>query len=430
MFRLATRYVATSRRCETPHPRFRSAKPSPSNTLLDLSICRTPSSLSIGPLVLASSLVPAMANTGDAAGAAGVLCETAPMANETTTGVIYYMCWQIWASFVLDSLLDWLDELEMNLSDKEKQELEELEEEPLFFLPFPFGIQSVEQPPYKGSDPEWQMFVKVNKDQKLQKEIRRLLTGAVELANVIRKSAEKNPALLSLLGKDTKVKKFWLDIIYPRAPPPKHYLSGLIIDDEGIFWGDRPVDTLAARQINAAIYPKAVVLTAWTFMNSLFTSTVQDIAEALGLKTTESSDVSWQSVAMDRMKGGFGPGPGPANDQAVKVSDQTDKSASLGLPTGTGSALSNPFLPEFQGDARIQAAIRAAAVTFVKNWRPSPAPPARGCIRVDGVVELQGKRALLAVYVLGWYDPNQKKYVSVESKVKHLLPLNQKPAKG
>lgn len=29
-------------------------------------------------------------------------------------------------------------------------------------------------------------------------------------------------------GKSTKVRKMWLDIIYPPAPPPKHYISGYI----------------------------------------------------------------------------------------------------------------------------------------------------------------------------------------------------------
>lgn len=46
------------------------------------------------------------------------------------------------------------------------------EDEPILFLPFPFTTQEVKQPPYKGSDPEWETFVKVNKDTKLQKDIK------------------------------------------------------------------------------------------------------------------------------------------------------------------------------------------------------------------------------------------------------------------
>lgn len=169
-----------------------------------------------------------------------------------------------------------------------------------------------------------------------------------------------------------------------------------------------------------------MVLTAWTFFNSLLTQAVQDFAGALGLKSAETPEVTWQSMAMDRLKEQRGLGSG--NDQVVKVSGQPDKPPTLSVHTGNNPTIAGIFPGDIQGNARIQAAIRAAAVTFRKNWRPSPAPPARGCIRVDGVVELQGKRAVLAVFVVGWYDPNKKKFVAVDSKVKHLLPLKQRPA--
>jgi hypothetical protein len=49
----------------------------------------------------------------------------------------------------------------------------------------------------------------------------------VGLAELIRRGVERNPAYVQLLGgKEIKLKKFWLDIIYPPAPPPKHYVSG------------------------------------------------------------------------------------------------------------------------------------------------------------------------------------------------------------
>lgn len=49
----------------------------------------------------------------------------------------------------------------------------------------------------------------------------------VALAEMIKKGVEKNPGFVKLLGgKDVKLKKMWLDIIYPPAPPPKHFISG------------------------------------------------------------------------------------------------------------------------------------------------------------------------------------------------------------
>jgi len=85
-----------------------------------------------------------------------------------------YACWQIFATVVFDHLLDWAEHEWDSLSEKEKQEMEGFaeEDEPILFLPFPFTTKGVQQPPYKGSDPEWAMFLAVNKDQQLQKDIK------------------------------------------------------------------------------------------------------------------------------------------------------------------------------------------------------------------------------------------------------------------
>lgn len=132
------------------------------------------------------------------------------------------------------------------MSDKEKKEAEEQTEEgaPLLFLPFPFTTEAVKQPPYKGSDPEWAQFVVVNKDTKLQERIKctqvfvrsslllfwltfLLLMFIVQLADLIRKNIEMNPAYQRFLGsRSISIQKYWLDIIYPSSPPPVHYVSG------------------------------------------------------------------------------------------------------------------------------------------------------------------------------------------------------------
>jgi len=40
------------------------------------------------------------------------------------------------------------------------------------FIPFPGTIKQVQPPPYRGSDPEWQEYVKFSKDPALGKRIR------------------------------------------------------------------------------------------------------------------------------------------------------------------------------------------------------------------------------------------------------------------
>ena len=67
----------------------------------------------------------------------------------------------------------------------------ELEEAEPIFIAFPFTTKQVESLPYRGSDEEWQTFIKVNKDQNLQMRIRsmyllRLVTQALAFANLRR----------------------------------------------------------------------------------------------------------------------------------------------------------------------------------------------------------------------------------------------------
>ena len=97
------------------------------------------------------------------------------------TTFVIYTCWQVFATVVIDPLLDWAESEWESLSEKEKEEVESQaaeEGDHILFLPFPFTTKEVKQPPYKGSDPEWQTFLTVNKDPKLQKEVQcEYLTG-------------------------------------------------------------------------------------------------------------------------------------------------------------------------------------------------------------------------------------------------------------
>ena len=50
---------------------------------------------------------------------------------------------------------------------------EEFEEEPPpLFIPFPGTTKQLKPVPYRGSDPEWQEFVKFSKDKKLAQKVR------------------------------------------------------------------------------------------------------------------------------------------------------------------------------------------------------------------------------------------------------------------
>lgn len=185
---------------------------------------------------------------------------------------------------------------------------------------------------------------------------------------------------------------------------------------------------MAAGHLAKVLYPKAVALTAWAFVSFLVGQTVQEFTRAVGLSDSTPPEPTWQSVALDRFKeqGAFPNAP----KQTVKVVTQSERPPHGSLPAGNGDIIGTLFGGDTQLDPRIQAAIQAASLTFARNWKPTKSPPTRGCIRVDGVVELKGKSACMGVYVLGWYDPKQRKFVGIQTGLKHLLPLKQRPAPG
>lgn len=79
-----------------------------------------------------------------------------------------YVCVSIYSNFVLEPLEQAAQEAIENMP------ADELDEEDLkpFFIPFPGTTKQLPPQPYRGSDPEWQEFIKFSKDQKQAKGVR------------------------------------------------------------------------------------------------------------------------------------------------------------------------------------------------------------------------------------------------------------------
>jgi len=88
---------------------------------------------------------------------------------------MYTTLYAIFTTVVL-SPLDKLD-----LDEETAKEMDE--QGGSIFIPFPGTIKQVQPPPYRGSDPEWQEYVKFSKDPALGRRIRgmfRLLDRCME----------------------------------------------------------------------------------------------------------------------------------------------------------------------------------------------------------------------------------------------------------
>lgn len=179
----------------------------------------------------------------------------------------------------------------------------------------------------------------------------------------------------------------------------------------------------------------------------LLQNTKETIGRALGLGASgPQQETTWQSVIIERGKdhrpGALGTGnssppqviqpsptgqspppPSTPSSGQVPVSGAPDLLAFLKRPMGTDSSPS-------AASEGVLLAFQAASLTLAKNWKHSQQPVSRGCIRVDGLVEIQGRSAIMVLYVLGWYDPQTSRYINVQTKIKHVVSMKQMPLGG
>ncbi|KAH7326461.1 hypothetical protein B0I35DRAFT_422787 [Stachybotrys elegans] len=334
----------------------------------------------------------------------------------TMSAMALYLCCEVYIALVIDPLLD----VVLEEQDDYAKETNEDESGYFLFLPFPWGIKEIYEPAYKFTSPEWQRFIKANQDKELQKRIRR------ELAEHVAWSLEGYPGILAEVGGNKlHVSKWWLDAVYPNGPPPIYVIPGISIDwNEGISWSSIPLDARVADNLDHYLRPKAMFLSACTFIKTLFIRTVQDAVGSWKPSGTPTNEISWQSAAVGRMKtGGIGT---PGNPDG--------NSSSMGTPpVGNTNPASKPS-NENEGSqillpvsAQISDALTEAWKTHAKHRVMARDTPPRGAFFLDGIMELRGTRGFVTVAVRAWYDVETKTYSNINIYLKRVTITHQKP---
>jgi hypothetical protein len=162
-----------------------------------------------------------------------------------------------------------------------------------------------------------------------------------------------------------------------------------------------------------------------------------EVSKALGFEGTNQQNPLWPPVTVGRPneRAPFGDAAGkPTGINVIPPPDTPGKAAtSPGSPTSILD-INGLFRKQAEGDMSasptMAGALQAASHTLRKNWQHVQHPPTSDCVLVDGIVELQGERAIMSMSVSSWYDTKLKKYTSAQVSVRHLLPKNQKPLGG
>ncbi|KAI0976704.1 hypothetical protein F4678DRAFT_455982 [Xylaria arbuscula] len=331
---------------------------------------------------------------------------------------------------IMNRALDVLaDEVELTLTEEERQELEEEAVEP-FFIPFPGFTQTVEPLPYRSTDPEWRAYIKVNRNQALLASIRS------SLAEMARRSVANSPRLASRVGKDVQISKFWLDVQYPLAPPPNFVRQGIAFGDgNGLTWTTQPVDSAAVFWTRQALWPSALTSSLWSFTNALMLQNATTIAKFFGYES-QADPVANMQQTMEKLQQQLGKQPGKPGSASPSLppQDRTGEGATTSsLPSVDKRPPGSTTTPETLGPgAGIDNVVPSISSTklyvtrtaqehtsgpwdklkkkFAQKWRRPPAYPPRGSIRVSGLVEIDTQRAILTVDCVAWWDPQTEKY--------------------
>lgn len=324
------------------------------------------------------------------------------------------------------------------------EEEDEFADEDSWFIPMTWATK-LPRVFYKGSDPEWQEFVKIAKDKPLHKKLQD------ELVQVVFHGAKQHPRVASNIGKDLKVGKYWLEISFPDAPPQEFVRSGIEIGDDFVAWSPQKLSAENHYRMTRALWPKATFDGFYATAQIYTGIQYRRMKQALGWEEVNPfSPEERFKVAiemMEKQKAGKGRGGSPvggnpqtspdgtpgslvsvssaANEAQSSPKAAEDRSAlpwTLSLPLPASTDLINP--------TDVQIAKHVFISQLMKGWNPKKLEPPRGSFVVQGLVEIKGSKGRIMFDVQSCYDPKESKFVAVNAGMRSTKRWNQSPKGG
>ncbi|KAF4624467.1 hypothetical protein G7Y89_g13704 [Cudoniella acicularis] len=316
--------------------------------------------------------------------------------------VTFYVCANVFSRVVLGPLDRTLEEAVKDLPEEEDEEIHK----PIF-IPFPGTTKQLKPRVYRGSDPEWREFVSFSKDRPLQERVRD------ELAQFVKKVAEKHPIIKAKAGTQLKLRRCWLDVDFPLHGPPEFERSGIEISDDTISWVTMPVDSLTVFRIRQVLWPSALVQSFWNFGKVLFVEDSKRLAGMFGLRPSPPPLTIDQLMAHSpQMIRGPLPKDGPPqNALGDKTKSMVSATTKTGLTGKDSTEVEGPKVDiAIAAHQHFSRAIMAFRTKLAQTWRPAPNFPPRGSILFSGMVELESAKAYLVFDVKAAWDPKTKAY--------------------
>ena len=400
------------------------------------------------------------------------------------TGIVYGYLRFMWS--YMDVEIEFLDDEEEEVAEQEaaqnaNEEGEEDEDEgeedgpPFYadddntFIPLTWSTK-MPKTYYRGSDPEWQDFIKIARDKSRHKKIQD------ELVQIVYAGSANHPSINRQLGKDLKVGKYWLDISFPDGPPQEYERSGIEIGDGFIAWSQQRLSQEKQWRLMRALWPQATAHSSWATVKVLGGIQWRRLKQAMrwGDVDPHAPEERFRVASeMMRQQGSEGkekvskaqtdpngsPGDVVARNDASTPATTTSARPSRPSQPSSEQSQKHPWLPSVPipsypfsastlnkpssageaqqadphadlGNLDIPIAMHVFQSTLSKSWNPKKMEPPRGTFVVQGLVEVRGARGRMLFDVSSAYDPRLGKYVHVNAAVRGFKRWSQPPKGG
>jgi hypothetical protein len=368
----------------------------------------------------------------------------------------------------MDIEIEFIDDEEEEATEEQQQEEGEGEEEeqdgpPFYadesstFIPLTWSTK-LPRTWYRGSDPEWQEFIKIAKDAPRHKKVQD------QLVQIVYTGASQHPQISRQLGKDAKVGKYWLDISFPDGPPQEFERSGIEIGDGFVAWSQQRVSQEKQWRLMRALWPYAAANSSWATLKVLAGIQYRRVKQMLGwdgpdpMAPEERFKTAMEMMSKQQNQGQQKNGvskaqtepngsPGAvvsrtdASTPSSSAQSPSDGSRPRAPPTPSDDSwlksipLPNVSLPsssasEETANTDIPIAMHVFQSTLRKSWNPKKMEPPRGTFVVQGLVEIRGSRGRFMFDVQSAYDPKAGKYIFVNAGVRGYKRWSQSPRGG
>jgi len=318
--------------------------------------------------------------------------------------------------------------------EEEEEDDEDEEEEEVGLIFFPTGLSRPKKKEfYRGSDPEWQEFVRIAPDRTRMDRIRG------ELIAMVRGLAMKNPTYVQRLGKiNPEAGSIWVEVKFPDGPPVEYERPGYELTDELNFRKTkRPVEEVHHRRLSSVLAPTATATSLFMDTKRRADRSWRGFKEYMGWKETANSPTAQGFFTQMPAPPSSPKSPAPTTasttstppSESSAAGDAETKDLTSTSPPGKGiterfgAALPDPTVVPTMNLAYFRAMFR-------KNNKQTNMSPPRGTFMVGGLIEIIGERAKMTLDVAAFYDPKVGRYVMLKARVRSITDYKQSPKGG